>query len=155
MSALELTANSNGVIIGASIDSVAIADLVSAQQSLERGTLRATIVANFDSIEVTEQSTPTITGTFAAGTVSNSTKVTSVTIGAGNHLEYRVSTATVTTPGVGDVISNATPYSLGADIVLPALTYRHLALYELSADYKVVKFVDHTLLDAEINIPIP
>lgn len=152
MSVLALTANSNGVIIGASIDDVAIDDLVSATQALDRGTLRATIVANFDSIEVTEQATPSISGTFASGTVLNSTKITSVTVGEGNHLEYRTATSAFVSPGVGDIISNATAYSLGTDIVLPAATYRHLAVYELTADFKVVKFVDHTLTDGEINL---
>jgi hypothetical protein len=154
MSALNITTDTSGKIIEVKVDDKIISNVSDVSQNLIRGELVATIKATFDSITATEQAgtpAPALIITFAAGTVTGSTKVTITgDAGSGNHFAYAIANATQDTPNVGDAITGATTYASGNNIT-GVTTGKSVAVYELTADNKVVKFTAHTLVDSDIN----
>lgn len=157
MSTLKLIKDAvTGNISGASIDDKIIDGFISVNQTLERGTLRAVITVNFDSVEVVDAMptpAPALVATFAEGTAEGSTKATITDmVGAGNHFAYKVATAAVTKPNVGDVIDGTVTYTSGNDITgVDASSNKYLGLYELTTDNKAVKFLAHTVVTGEIK----
>lgn len=154
MSTLNITTDTSGKVIEVTVDDKIIENVSDVSQNLTRGELVATIKATFDSITVTEQvgtPAPAITVAFAAGTVTGSTKATITgDAGSGNHFAYAVADATQATPNVGDVITGTTTYVSGNNIT-GVTAGMSVAIYELTADNKAVKFTAHTLIDSEIN----
>lgn len=154
MSTLNITTDTSGKVIEVKVDDKIIENVSDVSQNLTRGELVATIKATFDSITVTEQAgtpAPTVTVAFAAGTVTGSTKATITgEAGSGNHFAYAVADATQATPNVGDAVTGATTYVSGNNIT-GVTAGKSVAVYELTADNKVVKFTAHTLIDSEIK----
>lgn len=154
MSALNITTDANGKVISVKIDDKAIENVSEVSQNLTRGELVATIKATFDSITVTEQAgtpAPALTVTFAAGTVTGSTKATITgEAESGNHFAYAVADTTQATPNVGDVVVGTTTYISGNNIT-GVTAGTSVAIYELTSTNEVVKFVAHTLIDSEIK----
>lgn len=154
MSALNITTDSTGKVTKVMIDDKVIDNVSDISQSLSRGTLVATIKATFDSITVTEQAgvpAPALNVTFAAGTVTGSTKAT-ITGEAepGNHFAYAIADAVQATPNVGSVVSGITTYVSGNNIT-GVTAGKSVAVYELTSANEVVKFTAHTLTEGEIN----
>ena len=88
---------------------------------------------------------------FEAGTVSGSTKaVITDEAASGNHFAFAVSDAPLATPNVGDVIMGVTTYVSGNNIT-GVTAGKSVAVYELTSENKVVKFVAHTLVSDEIK----
>lgn len=154
MSALNITTDANGKVTSVKIDDKAIENVSEVSQNLTRGELVATIKATFDSITVTEQAgtpAPILTATFAAGTVTGSTKATITgEAESGNHFAYAVADSTQATPNVGDVVVGTTTYISGNNIT-GVTVGKSVAVYELTSTNEVVKFVAHTLIDSEIK----
>lgn len=158
MSKITLLRNEAGAITGAAIDGVAIDGFVSVTQSLAKGCLTTTLTMNFDCVEVASAiappvPAPALEATFAEGTITGTTKAVIVDqAGAGNKFAYKVGTTEFDTPNVDDVVADATAYASGEDITgVDADTNKYLALYELTAENKVVKFSGYTLESTEIT----
>lgn len=100
---------------------------------------------------------PALSATAAAGSVEKSTKVTAPA-GEKNKLVVKVSNATIPTPKVGDVAPTAdvtNPYSSGSDITgVDGDENKYVAVYEVDASNKVVKFKLLTLTSSDIKIPV-
>jgi len=154
MNALNITTDTDGKITEVKIDDKVIDNASDVTQTLVRGELVATIKATFGNITVTEQSgtpAPSLTVTFEAGTVAGSTKATITdTVGDGDHFAYIVGSSTQSTPNIGDAIVGSTTYVSGNNIT-GVVEGNSVAIYELTADNKAVKFIAHTLIAANIN----
>ncbi len=154
MSTLNITTDTSGKVIEVRVDDKIIENVSDVSQNFTRGELVATIKATFDSITVTEQAgtpAPALTVAFSAGSVAGSTKATITgEAGSGNHFAYAVADTTQATPNVGDVVSGVTTYVSGNNIT-GVTAGKSVAIYELTADNKVVKFTAHTLIDSEIK----
>lgn len=119
-------------------------------------TLKAAQIVTEASQAPTATEAPALTATAAAGSVDNSTKVTA-TAGEKNKLVVKVSNATIPTPKVGDVAPTTDvtyPYSSGSDITgVNADENKYVAVYEVDASNKVVKFKLLTLTSSDIKTP--
>lgn len=154
MSALKIITDASGAIKEVKVDDSTIENVSDVSQTLVRGELVATIKATFDSVVVEEFAgvpAPAITAVFAPGTVNGSTKATiSTVLGTGNHFAYAIANAAQKAPKVDDVVNGLTTYVSGNNITGVA-TGKSVAIYELTASNKVVKFVAHTLVANEIK----
>lgn len=105
----------------------------------------------FDEVKMPSTvATPSLTVAFAAGSVPGSTKATiTETAGSGNHFAYAVADSPQATPSVGTTVTGATTYVSGNNIT-GVTAGKSVAIYELTTDNKVVKFVTHVLVTGEI-----
>lgn len=154
MSALSIITDASGKLVKVMIDDKEVDNALEVTQSLNRGSLVATIKATFSSISATEQQAdpaPALTATFEAGTVVGSTKATITDeAGTGNHFAYAIGSTTQSTPKVGDKITGTTVYVSGNNIT-GVTAGKSVAIYELTGENTAVKFVAHTLVASEIK----
>ncbi|MDD3172592.1 MAG: hypothetical protein PHF63_02790 [Herbinix sp.] len=95
---------------------------------------------------------PALSATAAKGTISG-TKVTA-TAGTGNSLRYKVSSTTNTAPKFYEAVDTdaTTAYTSGTDITTVSTTNKYLAIYEVNASGKVVKYKQFTLTATYIKV---
>lgn len=173
MSALVLKKDpETGNIVAAAIDGMELTGFRSVTQALNRNCLQATLVVEFDSVDVVEDVlepeeseepepeqpvvAPMLTVVYAAGAAEGTKATITDTLGDGNHFAYKVSSEEIPTPNVGDVVADATEYSSGDDIPgVDTVTNNCVGIYELDAENKVVKFAAHVVIDGEIYVAPP
>jgi hypothetical protein len=93
-----------------------------------------------------------LTGTFAAGSASNTTKCTITGATAGNSIYYSLTDAAVTTVHQNDVIdvTALTAYVSGANTAATTAS-QFFNIYELDATKHVVRFVSHDIASGELG----
>lgn len=151
-------------IVSAAIDDKVIDGFVSVTQSFDRDKLKATLVVNFDCVEVctdivdpdepevdpTPVPAPALEATFVAGSVDGATSaIITGQLGEGNHLAYCVADAVLPTPNTGDVAYGTHEYASGNDIA-GVSAGMSVGLFELDSTNAIVKFTTHQLMDSDI-----
>lgn len=95
---------------------------------------------------------PTISVSWAPGTEFGSTSATITgSAGSGNHFAVKVSSTSIPTPNVGDIITGISTYVSGGDISAVEVG-NFVGLYEVTATNTAVRFVQHTLTADDINM---
>ncbi len=94
---------------------------------------------------------PSLAVTAVAGSVYHTTTLT-VTPGAGNTIQYAVSTSVYTAPKIGASVTGLTTYTAGSNIAgVDATTKKYLNVYEVDSNGRVVKFKCLTLTAKQIK----
>lgn len=93
-----------------------------------------------------------LTGTFAAGSATNTTKCTVTGVTTGNSLYYSLTDAAVTTVHQNDVINVTalTAYTSAANTAATTAS-KFFNIYELDATNHVVRFVSHDIASDELG----